>query len=171
MEKDVSFEQIKGAMGSLLLLWAAIERAARQEVAQAHDGCVPKSAYGISAVLSAWESSVVAAQSVRPFGALLAARLRVKLQKPLDIRNGICHGLVGVSAGFGQTPATLTWEINDTPGSVTWDELQIIFSWLSKVPAGIELISNADLKKGSSRMTDSPTNRDWWLTEYGIDLI
>ncbi len=47
MKENVSFEQIRGSLGSLLLLWSRIERAAREEVASAHDGQLPKSAYGI----------------------------------------------------------------------------------------------------------------------------
>ena len=58
MANDVTFEQISGSLGSLLLLWAAIERQARQEVARVNDGILPRSAFGISAVLTAWEAVV-----------------------------------------------------------------------------------------------------------------
>ena len=66
MVNNVSFEQIRGSLGSLLLLWSAIERAARKEVARAHDGQLPKSAHGIAAVLNAWEAAVVARQDASP---------------------------------------------------------------------------------------------------------
>lgn len=98
MVNDVSFEQIRGSLGSLLLQWSAIERAAREEVARAHDGQLPKSAHGIAAVLNAWEAAVVARQDASPLRILLATTLRAQLQDPLDIRNGVCHGLVGLSA-------------------------------------------------------------------------
>jgi hypothetical protein len=47
---DVSYERISGSLGSLLLLWAAIERSAREEVVRVH-GQFPRSAHGIAAVL------------------------------------------------------------------------------------------------------------------------
>lgn len=143
MTKDVTFEQISGSLGSLLLLWAKIERLARDEVAQIHGGCLPKSAYGIAAVLNAWEAAVVAARPEVPLRALLAATLRAQLQEPLNVRNGICHGLVGISSTHGGRPATLIWEINDVKRGITWEELQATFAWLSKVPFAISTISNS----------------------------
>jgi len=57
---DGDFDQIRGSVASLLLLWSAIERSAREEVVRVNGGAVSKSAYGIPAVLSAWDDSVVA---------------------------------------------------------------------------------------------------------------
>lgn len=171
MVNDVSFEQIRGSLGSLLLLWSAIERAAREEVARAHDGQLPKSAHGIAAVLNAWEAAVVARQDASSLRILLASTLRAQLQDPLDIRNGVCHGLVGLSAAYGNRPATLTWELNDVKRGITWDELQAAFSWLSKVPFAIGIISNSHQEKSGGRMTDNHENREWWRAEYGLDLL
>lgn len=170
MREDVTFEQIRGSLGSLLWLWSAIERAAREEVGRAHDGQLPKSAHGIAAVLNAWEAAVLGGQNAAPMRSLLASKLRARLQDPLDIRNGVCHGLVGLSAEYGGRPATLTWELNDVVRSITWEELQTTFSWLSKVPSAISMISNSPMEKFGSRMTDTAENRGWWLVEYGLDL-
>jgi hypothetical protein len=148
-----------------------IERQAREEVSHANDGCVPRSAYGIAAVLNAWEAAVVTGTSAGPLRALLASRLRCQLQRPLDIRNGLCHGLTGLSSARGGKPAVLTWSINGSEQSITWDELQTDFSWLSKVPSAILMISNSPGGTPGSRMTDSPENRAWWQAEYGIDVI
>lgn len=171
MVNEVSFEQIRGSLGSLLLLWSAIERAAREEVARAHDGQLPKSAHGIAAVLNAWEAAVLARKDASPLRILLASTLRAQLQDPLDIRNGVCHGLVGISAAFGNRPATLTWELNGVKRSINWDELQTDFSWLSKVPFGIGIISNSLQESSGGRMTDTHENREWWRDEYGLDLL
>jgi hypothetical protein len=167
----VSYEQIQGSLGSLSLLWSAIERAAREEVARAHDGQLPKSAHGIAAALKAWEVTVAGGQDASPFSALLASTLRAQLHDPLDIRNGVSHGLVGLSSSQVNRPATLTWELNEERRSITWDELQATFSWLSKVPSAIRIISNSHPGKLGSRMTDNHGNREWWKTENGLDLL
>jgi hypothetical protein len=168
MTPDVTFEKISASLGSLLLLWAAIERAARDEVARLHGGCLPKSAHGIAAVLNTWEAAVISVRPEAPFRALLAAKLRAELQLPLKIRNGVCHGLVGISSAYDGRPAALTWEINDAKCSITWEELQSMFSWLSKVHLAISMITNSSTEQAGSRMVDNSENRKWWLEEFGL---
>jgi hypothetical protein len=170
MTTDVTYEQVSGSLGSILLLWAAIERQARKEVAGLQNGCLPKSAHGIAAVLNAWETAVVAAASIGSLHALLASTLRAQLQEPLSVRNGVCHGLNGVSSAYDGKPAALMWEIDGVKRSIAWDELQAAFSWLSKVPLAISMISNSPTEKLGSRIIDSAENREWWLAEYGIRL-
>lgn len=170
MNEGVTFEQMKGSLGSLLLLWAGIERTVRDEVSRAHSGILPKSAYGIAAALNTWEAAMIEDQLARPFQALLASRLRAQLQWPLEIRNGVCHGLIGVSAADGGKPATLTWEINGIQSSITWDELQTVFKWLSKIPGAISMISRAPADQKSCREARLLPDRQWWVAEYGIDL-
>ncbi|WGT48660.1 hypothetical protein [Thioclava nitratireducens] len=169
-KENVSFEQIRGSLGSLLLLWSRIERAARAEAAGAHDGQLPKSAYGIAAALKAWEATVRDAQNASQMRTLLATTLRNQLQYPLDIRNGVCHGLVGLSAATDNHPATLIWELNEETRCITWQELQDIFAWLSKVPSSIAMISNHSQEMIGSRFIDSLENRIWWRSEYGLEL-
>jgi hypothetical protein len=166
----VTFEQVNASLGSLLLLWSAIERAARKEVTRAHGGVLPKSAHGIAAALNAWESSVITGRPAEHMRVLLATTLRAQLHEPLTIRNGVCHGLVGISSEHDGKPASLSWEINDLKRSITWHELQISFRWLSKVPSAISMISTSPLKGLGSRMTDTDENRAWWFSEYRIEL-
>lgn len=170
MANDVTFEQISGSLGSLLLLWAAIERQARQEVARVNDGILPRSAFGISAVLNAWEATVVQQHADQAFRSLLASKLRAQLQDSLNIRNGLCHGLLSASAAHQGKPAALMWELNGVERHITWEELQASFSWLSKVPDALSMISKSSAERQGNRMTDSLENRDWWLAEYGISL-
>lgn len=170
MANDATSAQISGSLGSLLLLWAAIEREARQEVAHVNDGILPRSAFGISAVLNAWEVAVVQQHPEQAFRALLASTLRSQLQEPLNIRNGLCHGLLGASAEHHGKPAALMWEINEVRRNITWEELQASFRWLSKVPDALSMICNSSAEGPRNRMTDNPENRKWWLTEYGVSL-
>lgn len=166
---DVTFEKISGAIGSLLLVWAAIERSARDEVVRVY-GEVPKRAHGIAAVLRTWEGTVFNAQPANSLGPALARTLCARLQGPLEIRNGICHGLTGISAAQGKTPAMLWWEINDEKKSISWDDLQATLGWLSKVSFAFATISDPRWDCLGSRAMDNAENRDWWLTEFALDL-
>ncbi len=158
-----------GVIGALLVLWVKIERAVREEVLRAHGGTLPKSAHGIAGVLDCWQRAVVRAHENQPFRAALASRLRVKLQAALNIRNGICHGVDGISAAHGEKPGTLRWTIREAKHSITWEELQILFAWLSKVPGALDMIAHGD-QSPYGRMIDGPENREWWVAEYGVDL-
>jgi hypothetical protein len=169
LEPEGSVGQMMSAIGSLLWLWAEIERAARKEVLRAHDGILPTSAHGIAGMLNCWERTVVQDRKNQPFRAALASRLRVQLQSALNIRNGICHGLDGVSAAHGTEPGTLKWTVRETRHSITWDELQVLFPWLSKVPGAMQMLAYAD-QSPHSRMVDRSENREWWVNEYGVDL-
>lgn len=171
MNQNVSHDQIKGAIGSLLLLWSAIERATRDEVARSNGGSLPKSAHGVAAALNVWEASISARRSREPFRALLASALRLQLQVSLDVRNGVCHGLVGVCAAHNGQHATLSWDLNGGKREIAWDELQAMFRWLSRVPAAISIISDSSAQKVGSRLVDTLENRKWWLDEYGLDLL
>jgi hypothetical protein len=166
---DVGYERISGSLGSLLLLWAAIERSAREEVVRVH-GQFPRSAHGIAAVLKCWETTVKDAQDPATLGPRLAEALRARLQAPLAIRNGLCHGLTGLSSGSSETPAKLEWEINGEAHSLGWEELQAWFSLLSKVPRAISIISAPPRGHIADRRIYTPQNREWWLSEFGLEL-
>lgn len=167
---DGDFGQVGASLRSLLLLWSAIERAARDEVARANDGVVPKSAHGIAAVLNAWEDAVIAGQPATSLGTMAAKELRTVLGEHLRTRNGICHGLEGVLSAHDGKPATLTWTINGERRGIEWDDLQASFAWLSRAPRAIYTISNSTSDKIGNRLTDDPGNREWWLTEFGLDV-
>lgn len=168
---SVTYETISGSVGSVLLVWSRIERSARDEVMRAH-GCVPKSVHGAAAVLKLWESTVIADQPATSLCPLLAKALRAQLRGPLDIRNGICHGLIGISAAceIRNETAALQWEIDGEKHLIYWDELQASLGWLCKIPSAISIISNVPMIGVGSRFIDNAENREWWLTEYGLSL-
>lgn len=170
MTDDVSFEQVKASIGSLIILWSRIERAGREEITRANHGILPRSVHGIAATLSAWETSVLDRKNVEPLRALLASALRAQLKDPLDIRNGVCHGIVALSASYHDEPASLSWELNETKRSLIWSELQKMFSWLSKLPAAMNMISNMESGVLGNRISDNAENREWWMAEFGIAL-
>ena len=86
------------------------------------------------------------------------------------MRNGICHGLIGISAARGDMPATLMWEINNEKHSVSWEDLQVSFSWLARLPRAFQMISNPSLERLGSRAINNIENRDWWMAEFDLNL-
>lgn len=166
---DISYERISGALGSLLLVWASVEKAVRHEVVRAH-GLVPPKARGIAAALRTWEGAVIESQPANSLGPLLATTLRHQLQKPLDVRNGLCHGLVGISAATEQQQATLRWEINDESHGISWDDLQAQLGWLSRLPRAVSVISTPSLARAGNRAIKTAENRAWWRSEFSLNV-
>lgn len=158
-----------GSIGSLLLVWAKIEQSARDEVVRAH-GNLPKSAYGIAALLRNWESTVIEKQPATSLCPLLAKTLCVSLNHQLEIRNGVCHGLIGISATNEDITGELHWEINNESHSISWEDLQTSLSWLSKIHRAISIISNSSVERFGDRGIDDLENRKWWQTEFGLNL-
>lgn len=153
----------------MLLIWARIEHAAREEVIRIH-GSLPKSAHGIAALLKCWENTVIERLPSTSLCPPLATKLRADLQGPLDIRNGLCHGLIGIQTAQGEEPAKLFWQINGNEHSISWQEMQASFGWLAKIPRAFSIISNPSLERIGSRGIDSCDNREWWLTEFALKL-
>lgn len=169
MNEDITFEQMKSAIGSLLMLWARIERTIRTQLSNANGGKLPKSAHGIAAALNTWEAAMQNDSAIRPLQAQLASSIRAELQRPLDIRNGICHGLVGISSSDTDSPATITWRVGETYASITWDELQRVFDLLGKISRAISIISDAAAEKDHAKSASKLPDRDWWIAEFSID--
>ena len=166
---DVTYGMISGSLGSLLLVWAQVEKSVREEVVRRH-GFLPPRARGIAAAVQTWEIGVLEAQPATSLGPRLATTLRRQLKGPLDVRNGLCHGLVGISTANGQIPAALHWEINDEKHSICWEELQEQFGWLSRITRAVGIISNPSLDRVGTRATDTAENREWWRSEFSLDL-
>lgn len=156
-------------MGSLLLVWAAVEKSLRHEVVRVH-GSLPKKAHGIAAVMRTWELMVIEAQPAASLGPQLATTLRGQMQRPLEVRNGVCHGLAGILLPTEQMPATLHWEINDQKHSICWDDLQLHLGWPSRIPHAVSIISNLSMERLGSRAKNTAENREWWRAGFSIDL-
>lgn len=163
---DITFDQISGTLGSFLLVWASVERCVREEIVSVR-GSHP---HGMGAILAAWEETVIERQPETSLCPLLASMLRSRLQGPLHMRNGICHGLEGISAADGERPATLRWEINGEKHWATWADMQSTLNWLSRVRRAFAIISNPSLEKPGSRGIDNRENRLWWRTEFDLLL-
>jgi len=164
----MTFEEAKGAIGSLLLVWADIERSLRQEIARANDGIIPNSVQGAGAALTEWERSVVRAHPSDRLRMKLVANLLAKLCEPRKIRNGICHGLRGVWSSRAGAAAKLNWEINGQQCSIEVEELLAMLGWMSRVPQAVSILSAPVDLSLSGRLRDTAENRQWWSEEFGL---
>lgn len=167
---DVALTQMQAALGSLLLLWSAIEREALSRITRSDGETEKKTLIGASAILRAWKVSVTGRDLDGSFLNCLANSLCDQLQGPLAVRNGVCHGLVGVSASSHSVSAGLTWETAGERHRIDWDQLQIILHFLSRVPNAMSMIASQDHDSRTGRFSDTVENREWWASEYGILL-
>jgi hypothetical protein len=167
--ETVSYERIKGTVASLLFLFAEIEGEARRILSRAEQTKRQGRTFGAGVVLRDWKNLLESQRTSRPYEAMLASRLWEQIQVPLKVRNGVCHGLVGASGERDGTPATLQWRDDDGIRTMTYDELQQMFAWLSKVPLAMSMISQAQSAKDPSKLRPLP-DEDFWANEFGIML-
>lgn len=169
MTEDISFDKMKGSLGSLLLLWSEIEQSTRKELAQITDRPPPSPSHGMAAVLRDWETATTARHQKSPFAILIISAVVAELRAALKIRNALCHGLTGISASRYEKPAELRWHVNGEEGRITWSEMEAWFAQLSRLSRAIWFLSRSS-SGSKTRLEDTPENRDWWRAEHGIDL-
>lgn len=169
MLEAVSYERITGTAASLLLFFSRIETEAREIIEKAGASARLKRVRGARGSLREWRDLILEQQETRPYEAKLANALWGQIQEPLDIRNGVCHGLCGASASRGDPHATLTWRANGNTRSMTYGELQDVFAWLSKVPRAMSMISHAACAKDIAKIRPLP-QQDFWAVEFGIKI-
>lgn len=169
MTDAVTCERICGTVASLLFLFARIENEAREIIGRVGGPESLSKVIGARGTLQVWKKLLLQDREVRPEEALLAERLWTQMQESLDVRNGICHGLIGASAERGGAPATLSWRVEDSIMSRTYDELQEMFAWLSRIPQAMAMISHAVCAADPSKLRPLP-KRDFWESEFGIEF-
>ncbi|MCF1711166.1 hypothetical protein L0V05_20375 [Tabrizicola sp. J26] len=129
----VTFSQMKGAIGSLVLLWSRIEMALAEAIQSLPDE-VAKDAHGIRRSIDVWERYVMSRGSGEEPLSLLCQRLVARLKHALDVRNQVCHGLIGITGQVSASDpeAHLTVRLKGKRKDISWSELQSMFSWMSR---------------------------------------
>lgn len=153
--QTVTFDQMKGAVGSLLLLWSEIERelAASIRILYAREALKP--VHGVSRPLELWSCEVLRRLEGRALATQICRRLGDHLRGALAVRNLVCHGLIGISAQghLADDAAYLTVELSGDRRSLTWSELQDLFAWMSRSKWLIQDLTNA-------AVVNDPTSSD-----------
>lgn len=149
----IEYDQIKGAIGSLVSLWSSIEKTLTISIGRMHAGEVPKSAHGISTSLDVWSQRVIPMTDNRPLQAGLCQRLVEMLKEALVIRNLVCHGLIGISAQLhlDQPEAHLSVQLGDDTRLLTWSQLDEMFQWMSRTSWLIIDLTDAAMEGDAER--------------------
>ncbi|WP_156022755.1 hypothetical protein [Thioclava dalianensis] len=146
----VSFEQMKGAIGSLIFLWSQIERelAESLDALQIKGSGSSKPAHGIARRLDLWSGQIQPRNGQRELASRLIDVLVSHLREALSARNLVCHGLIGITAKIHPqgNEAHLTVELGDIRKKLTWTELQIMFRWMSRAHWLIRDLTTASLE-------------------------
>ncbi|MGR3794153.1 hypothetical protein [Vannielia sp. SX4] len=93
----VTVDQLKGRVGSILLLWSRIERAVDADI-EALGGATRRPGEGFAQRLAAWERLLDEADAGRRYETDFRAQVLARIRAVQDIRNRLCHGLLGVTA-------------------------------------------------------------------------
>lgn len=142
----ISYSQISGTIGSMIWLWAEIERA----LAKAIEGTGGKVPMGIASKIEFWAASVRTDDPDRTLQNDICNRFVAHLARSLRLRNAICHGLTGITAQRGTEPAFLTVQLHGSEAErLEWQMLQEMFAWMSRSDGTI-----ADLTR-AARETDA----------------
>lgn len=146
--EQISFDQMKGTIGGLLMLWSDIERSLNVAVEALLPGERARSVRGISRSLDAWSEQVMLGGPDRRLQTDLCRRLVGMLKEALVVRNFVCHGLNGISAqgGRANVVAHLRVELGDEKRIITWHEFQAMFVWMSRGKWLIEDLTAAALE-------------------------
>lgn len=101
-DEQISFDQMKGTIGGLLMLWLDIERSLNVAIQALLPTERARLVHGISRSVDAWSEQVTLRGSDRQLQTDLCRRLVVMLKEALVVRNFVCHALIGVSAHGGR---------------------------------------------------------------------
>lgn len=129
MAERITYQQISGAIGSMVWLWAEIERALKTSILTMGG----EVSFGISSNLRVWSGVIRSTDPDRALQNEIVERVAAHLAESLRVRNAICHGLTGISAQRGDMAACLRVQMGDGPEEeLGWDRLQALFDWMSR---------------------------------------
>lgn len=131
---EVSFEQMKGTVGSLLFLWSQIERELTESIHDLTVECKQKHPHGIARSLDFWFNEIHQKADRLTLATDLCDDLAPLLKEALDVRNSVCHGLIGIAADLSSSheEACITVEMGEHTRELKWAELQTMFEWMSQ---------------------------------------
>jgi hypothetical protein len=165
-EEAIDFYRIQASVGSMLSLWASVERSLEDNIQKLAAADSQKKPHETSQKVEIWKNLATSQLPNDGVHQALCNKLASSLRQSLTIRNMICHGLRGAMAGTRST-ATLATRLEGIERKFTWNELQSMFSFLARAPRAIDLLSSAKERAGRAGM---PTHNEW-LPEWSDDAV
>lgn len=155
-DQTITFDQMKGTIGSLLYLWSGIEKSLNVAIENLHGENVPRSVHGIRRSIDVWSLAIKQTDQTSTLRADLCDRLVKMLKEALVIRNLVCHGLIGISARLhiDDPEAHLKVQLGDDMRLLTWHQLDEMFSWMSSTRSLIRDLTEAATQNDAQRAND-----------------
>lgn len=152
-DQTITFDQMKGTIGSLVFLWSGIEQSLNEAIENLHTEKKPKSVHGISRSIDVWSLAVKQTDNTSTLRTDLCDRLVRMLKEALVIRNLVCHGLTGISARphIDYPEAHLKVELGEDTRLLTWHQLDEMFSWMSRSRWLIRDLTEAAMENDAQR--------------------
>ncbi len=147
--EPVSFVEMKASIGSILFLWSSIERELAKRIETLENGTNKNGAHTFAQKIARWENLQAEVSAERPEHQSLLQEVRERLNRALDIRNRVAHGLIGITADpFGHHgDAHLETELNGEKRRHTHPELEQTMRILSHMVWAIGSLSEAAVQK------------------------
>ena len=154
--QTITFDQMKGTIGSLVFLWSGIEQSLAEAIENLHADRKPKSVHRISRSIDVWSQAVKQTDNINTLQVDLCDRLVKLLKEALLIRNLVCHGLTGISAQLhiDAPEAHLKVQLGEDTRLLTWSQLDEMFSWMSRSGWLIRDLTEAAMENDAQRAND-----------------
>ena len=154
--QTITFDQMKGTIGSLVFLWSGIEQSLTEAIENLHAERKLKSLHGISRSIDVWSQAVKQTDNINTLQVDLCDRLVKMLKEALLIRNLVCHGLTGIAAQLhiDAPEAHLKVQLGEDTRLLTWSQLDEMFSWMSRSGWLIRDLTEAVMENDAQRPND-----------------
>lgn len=139
---------LREAVGSLLFVWAQLERALRREVAVLDPEAQPR---GIAQLIAAWSAGHAKRLNGRPSDLDFVNELAATMVFALDIRNRLAHGICGWSvdeAGWIET------ELNGTVTRTTLADLHAVMDRINTLSSHLPRVTSFSIQPARCRHSD-----------------
>ncbi|SFN44059.1 hypothetical protein SAMN04487859_102221 [Roseovarius lutimaris] len=152
-DQTITFDQMKGTIGSLVFLWSGIEQSLNESIENLHTEKKSKSVHGISRSIDVWSLAVKQTDNTSTLRTDLCDRLVRMLKEALVIRNLVCHGLTGISVRLhiDYPEAHLKVQLGEDTRLLTWKQLDEMFSWMSRSRWLIRDLTEAAMENDAQR--------------------
>jgi hypothetical protein len=174
-QSPVTVGDIRGAIGSLVILCGRLEKDLRDALADLSNGQAKPlpPLIGLGAHLAAWHRLLRARIQADQHHLATADRFAALLDHAIKIRNGLCHGMQGFSAdphGFG-SPVELYIQIHGADETIPWSRMSAAISLLTVANFTLWRLTGAALQPDLPGTADMLDDVNHTLDRIAADLL
>ncbi|MDA5095071.1 hypothetical protein O2N63_13360 [Aliiroseovarius sp. KMU-50] len=127
--------ELYAIIGRIMFLWSSTEKDLRREISRLHPAVEKKKTHQISRLIKLWKALLLESAVEGPAHEEIIEAAYLRLNKALDVRNRLTHGLTGLEGsqeGCKET-AYLYTELNGKKQKISLTELEETADSLNKV--------------------------------------